>query len=163
MLHDEPQGTWQHALECKAHWAARLLDGSKTIEIRAYALPDDLLGTPIALVATEGPEGQATLGEMVLAGQPDGQVVRLCAMVGGDYVHGTQVGEVVFHANKEYKTAEDFWSDEAQHGVQRGSAYGWNPANTTYGWCVSQRLPCCAPLPVPAMTRLHRSLYAKKQ
>lgn len=67
---------WRYALECKAHWAARLLDGSKTIEVRSYRLPHDLLGVPIALVATEGPEGTATLGDTVVVAQPNGHVVR---------------------------------------------------------------------------------------
>ncbi len=54
-----------HALECKAHWATKLLDGSKTIEVRSYALPGYLLNQPICLIATEGVEGQATLGDVV--------------------------------------------------------------------------------------------------
>lgn len=136
-----------YALECKAVWAARLLNGSKTIEVRSWPLPIDLTNTPIALVATEGPEGQATLGDDVVAGQADGHVV----------------GEVVFAAVKRYESAEAFWGDEAQHGVPRGSVYGWADTTTVlYGWCVGRSVPYAAPMPLPAMKRVQRSLYCKK-
>lgn len=151
-------GTPRHALECKAHWAARLLDGSKTVEVRGYALPEELLGVPIALVATEGPEGRATLGDVVVAGKRDGHVV--CA-----YMRDTsatrlcKVGHVVFAAIKRYESAESFASDQARHGVAPGSVYGWQPGTTElFGWCVGSRTPC-APTPLPAMRRMVRSLY----
>lgn len=73
-----------HALECKAHWAAKLLNGSKTIEVRSYELPGALMHQPILLVATTGPEGQAMLGDVVdaAAAPQDAHIVCCCGGVG---------------------------------------------------------------------------------
>lgn len=65
-----------HALEVKAKWAALLTSGAKTVELRAYQLPEDLLNKPLLLLATpDGQEGVSGLADDVPAGCSSAQVV----------------------------------------------------------------------------------------
>lgn len=61
--------TGRFALEMQAPWAKRLLDGSKIVETRAYALPAGLVGRSIELIESQpGQDGISALGDTVEAG-----------------------------------------------------------------------------------------------
>eukprot|EP00887_Chlorella_sp_A99_P002656 scaffold6.g2656.t1 len=103
-----------------AWWAAKLLSGEKTVEVRQRPLPDHLLGAPILLAATTGPDGQAALGDSVAAGQPGGELV----------------GWVTFSSLKDYGSAAQFNADVARHCVTADSPYAWREGVTQrlFGW-----------------------------
>ena len=57
------QGDIRYGLDVVAPWSDRLTLGLKLIETREYALPDTLLGVPMAMISTgrKTPDGQAGL------------------------------------------------------------------------------------------------------
>ncbi|CAL8464835.1 g4370 [Coccomyxa elongata] len=135
----------QLGLECKAFWCEKLLRGEKDIELRQYPLPPEFLDRTIWLLASRGEDGVSSLGDTVEAGSPFASVV----------------GWVRFSCNKEYHCSEDWEADQDHHRVPKGSPYGWQQGETTmiYGWVVqeAERLP--SPLPMPAASRIERSLF----
>lgn len=99
------------------------------------------------LLATGGEEGVPTFGDAVPAAASGGELV----------------GWVLFDvdATVQWDSADAFAADAAQHCAPPDSPYAF-PASgdaTVYGWRVvaSHRLP--EPLPLPAMQRVHRSVY----
>lgn len=53
---------YTYALEVQAPWSRRLLDGTKTIETRAYSLPTAVLHASVLLVESPGGGGLAAHG-----------------------------------------------------------------------------------------------------
>ncbi len=136
----------EYALEVQVPWSRRLLDGSKTIETRAYPLPAAVLGRPVLLI--ESPEG------------------------GGLAVHGLgagrAVGTVVFGSSRRYSTQEEWAADAPRHGVDSAAppdAFGWQEGEgrEKWGWGVASvdAWPAerCRAFPLREEQRLHRSVF----
>jgi hypothetical protein len=113
-------------------FAAMLVTGAKTIELRRYALPDDFVGRPILLLATpDGSEGVSTLPQDLVPANHPGVSVA---------------GTVVFSRQIKYTSLEAFAADEHAHRVPPGPPYGWVPAVTQalWGWVVERAEPVAA-------------------
>eukprot|EP00912_Choanoflagellata_sp_UC4_P002268 UC4_evm3s1434 len=105
-------------LEVQQPWAEKLLNGERTIETRAYDLPDGLLNHPIKIIET----------------QP-----------GGMDMHGSSkarvVGEVVFKKVRRYADRDDFIKDQGFHCVEaENEIIGWDAREDSdkprFGWVV---------------------------
>lgn len=112
--------------------------------MRQYELPAEASGSPLWLLATIGPEGQASLGEDVVPGQAD-----VCVP-----------GWVRFSGSTRYTSREQFEADAERHRVPADSPYSWQPGTVElFGWEVAAKQALPAPLPVPRLRRLVRSVY----
>jgi len=135
------------ALECKRQWAERILNGEKSLECRRYPPPEELAGHKVWLLAAGGEEGVPGFGDSIPASAPGGELV----------------GWVLFDGAVEWRTAEAFNADAAQHCVPPNSPYafpaGGGDTGPVYGWRVAASCRLPQPLPVPAMQRLVRSVY----
>mmetsp|Transcript_25464 Transcript_25464/g.55362 ORF Transcript_25464/g.55362 Transcript_25464/m.55362 type:complete len:153 (+) Transcript_25464:90-548(+) len=134
-----------YGLEIKEKWVHLLRSGAKTVELRAYPLPDHLLGVDIAII--EGPNGQ----DMVSA-LPD--------RLGKGHTHSSIVAVVRFDEVRTYSSAEECYADASYHCVGPDSAYGWKEGHVAlYGWHIAS----CSWLPVapenPAMQRTLSSIF----
>jgi len=110
-------------LEMQEPWASLLLDGSKSIETRAYNLPSSLLGKRIEILQSgSGDAGISSLGNFV---RLDSGLVK-------------RVGWVVFDSVIKYSDKVSFKEHESKHLVEHTSAFGWKDDVTTliYGWVV---------------------------
>jgi len=132
-------------LEVQAPWAALLLWGYKTVETRLYPLPPELLGRELFLVeSAEGQAGVSGVGDSVAAGAAGLRIV----------------GSVVFSESIAYPSRAAWEADEYRHRVPKTSPYGWKDGRTVHGWVVESVRPLAEPVPVPAMQRVVRSLFA---
>ena len=113
------------ALEMQEPWAGRLLSGKKTIEVRAYALPADLIGRRIYILqSAQGSTATSALGNQV--NLHEDHQVKL-------------VGWCIFSEVKEYTTEPAFNADSAEHLVSRGGIFCWKEdTERLYGWQVEQ-------------------------
>jgi mRNA N6-methyladenine demethylase len=138
--------TLQFGLEMQDPWAGLLLDGSKTIETRAYNLPPGLIGKRIAILQSScGQAGISCLGDAI---RLDSEVKKL--------------GWVVFERVIEYKDEKSFEDDESKHLVDRNSGYGWKEGTTNviFGWVVAEQGNYQADhAPVKRAERRMRSLF----
>mmetsp|Transcript_19626 Transcript_19626/g.33923 ORF Transcript_19626/g.33923 Transcript_19626/m.33923 type:complete len:126 (+) Transcript_19626:24-401(+) len=107
--------TCKWALEVRAEWVGKLKSGEKRIEVRAYPLPQLLIGVPIAIVVPAD-MGCGHIQQSPCSGLPD--VVP--AGLSGAHVAGC----VVFERVKLYKSEDEFVQDQP-HCVPIGSPYGW--------------------------------------
>jgi hypothetical protein len=127
-------------------WAGLLLDGSKTIETRAYNLPPGLIGKRISILQSScGQAGISCLGDAI---RLDSEVKKL--------------GWVVFERVIEYKDKKSFEDDESKHLVDRNSGYGWKEGTTNviFGWVVAEQGNYQADhAPVKRAERRMRSLF----
>jgi len=113
------------------------------VETREYALPEALVGKPIALIGTMGQAGVSALPDTVAAG-------------------GAQLlGELTFGECFRYTSVEQWRADEKRHAVTEGSEYDWAPAGGTekWGWVVKSVRRFDSPAAAPALTRQSRSLF----
>lgn len=113
------------ALEMQAPWAAALVDGKKTIEIRAYRLPPALIGKRIwILQSPEGKAGVSSSGNVLTLPDEQFQIIGWCT----------------FSAIKTYTSKMAFEADEKYHLVDTESGYAWKEKVTKeiYGWEVSE-------------------------
>jgi hypothetical protein len=110
-------------LELQSPWADALLDGTKTIETRAYDLPPGLIGKRIAILETpQGKPGKSAMENQLEFATSNATVVGWC-----------RFSRVVHYTNR-----DDFVRDEQAHLVTADSGYGWNQGTTKhiYGWVV---------------------------
>jgi FTO catalytic domain/FTO C-terminal domain len=115
-------------LELQSPWAERLLEGKKTIETRAYALPDKLVGRRIEILrSASGEAGVSTLGNSItIHGVSAGSGVQL-------------LGWCTFTRMIEYRDRTGFQADEKKHLVARDSGYSWKEeTKVIYGWEVGE-------------------------
>jgi hypothetical protein len=112
------------ALEIQSPWAEALMNGTKTIETRAYDLPPALLGQKIWIL--QSPVGTD-------------QVSSLSNDIRLDSSHAKMIGWCIFDQVKHYTTKERFESDASAHLVPPNSGYAWNEDTTKviYGWIVT--------------------------
>jgi hypothetical protein len=122
------------------------LPGAKSIEVRRYPLPPQLLnGQKCWLIAAEGRDGVATFGADIEAGDARGRLL----------------GWVIFGDIVTYTTAEQFAADEGSHHVPENSIYGFSASGgqPLFGWRVAASHQCPQSLALPQMRRLLRSIY----
>ena len=132
-------------LELQEPWAGLLVDGKKTIETRAYALPEALLGKKVQILQSrKGCVGKSGLGNEV---DIDGTSVAI-------------IGWCKFSKVIKYTDQPAFEGDEQKHLVARSSGYGWKKNLTTviYGWLVSD-FERVSTFPLRKATRRYRSLF----
>lgn len=143
-----PWKTGRFALEMQAPWAKCLLNGKKTIETRAYALPEGLLNRPIEVMESEpGEDGVSSLGDTVDALYPGLSVL----------------GRVVFKSSEAYQSRGAWEGDESRHLVSPTSSsagYGWKGPGCIHAWTVGE-VAGVYPKPrrVRPMKRALRSLF----
>ncbi|KAI8470714.1 MAG: hypothetical protein J3K34DRAFT_251143 [Monoraphidium minutum] len=136
-----------------ARYAAMLLRGEKTIELRRYAMPDSYIGRAVLLLATpDGDEGRSTLPDVITdAAQQPGLTVA---------------GAVVFGGQVVYESHAQFAADERLHRVPpEGTPYGWTPGVTQvlYGWQV-ERVEAAVPKhPQGPMRRVLSSWFEEEE
>ena len=113
-------------LEMQEPWAGLLLNGSKSIETRAYALPNALIGKKIDILQSKrGKDGISSLSDVMEGKEIDEAVQR--------------VGWCIFDKVVVYRYKAKFEADEKKHLVKPDSDYGWNDETTVvYGWVVSK-------------------------
>lgn len=128
--HSQPRnwpgwGQYSFCLELQAPWAGAVLDGSKSIETRAYDLPPGLLGKRIVIIESPtGSVGVSNMGNVIDFKSSKAKVIGWCT----------------FCSVKKYSNRKDFEADERAHLVSADSGYGWkdNTTNTIYGWVVGE-------------------------
>lgn len=104
----------------------------------------ELEGQRVWLIASEGQEGVATFGDAIDAGAAGGCLV----------------GWVLLDGAVQYRSAETFAADQQLHCVPPDSPYAYTAAGSpVFGWRVVASACLPTPLPLPAMRRLHRSVY----
>lgn len=113
------------ALEMQSPWSEALLSGRKTIETRAYNIPQGLLGRKIYILQSPpGMDGVSLL--------PDNFLIQesCCQLAGWCEISHTKI----------YTSKQAFEDDTAAHLVSPGSGYAWNDGVTeiVYGWVVSR-------------------------
>lgn len=119
------------ALELQEPWAGAVVDGTKTIETRAYELPPPLLGKKIWIL--QSPSGQAGVSAMenvIDLTKDAAQIIGWC-----------RFSKVIKYASR-----DQFEIDRERHLVAPTSGYGWIKGKTkvVYGWIVaeSRRTTC---------------------
>jgi hypothetical protein len=136
------------ALEVQAPFSREILNGRKTIETRAYALPEYLLQQPILLLETvTGSVGVSSLAD----------VMQLPA-------EGIQVlGFVVFSESFEYISSDDWESDRDAHLVPLESGYNFKPGSDEgrrWGWKIERIIPINETIEIAFdIKRSYRSLF----
>ena len=111
-----------YALEVQAPFSRYILEGKKSIETRAYALPPALLHKPIYLLESQqGQDGVSSVGDFIPAQVPtrDTPSVRI-------------FGTVVFTACTQYTSQVQFDADREKHLVPMGSAYDYTVETNTH-------------------------------
>ncbi|CAM9521839.1 unnamed protein product, partial [Discosporangium mesarthrocarpum] len=145
------------ALEVQAPWAARLVQGKKIVETRAYPLPTPLLGHRLEILESKpGRDGVSTLPDCIVGGARDGagQGLRV-------------VGHVTVQACRAYASRGEWEADAKRHLVpidsppmQTGAegqvkgkrGYGWGGPGSVYQWEVGLAVEYEVARPVPPMT-----------
>jgi hypothetical protein len=131
-------GRVRHCIDVQAPWAAYLLDGSKTIETRGYALPLRFVGVELGVLVTAAGGGPTPFG-------------------------GVLAGTITFGPAKQY-TRGSWAADSARHLVPSNAApeqFGWSTDAPKFGWPVvsirAARYTCVCP--PRALQRDFRSLF----
>lgn len=144
------------ALELAHPWATAVLQRRKTVETREYALPDELVGTEIALVESYCPADALNRAR---------EAAGVEGFTEGEHSSGVTaavvVGIAIFGPSKRY-TSEEEWAAEAdKHLVPRGDArFGWSDDREKWGWPVRYVRALPRPQPPPGgMTREFRSIF----
>lgn len=126
--------TASFGLEMQQPWSRYLLEGRKTIEVRNYPLPPELIGTKIYIIESkQGMDGVSALGDRIeFHHESDG-------MNNGGPIINIR-GWCKFGSIKMYESKVDFEADEGQHLVSPTSGYAWKEGKTSmlYGWVVQE-------------------------
>ena len=116
-------------LEMQHPYSEFVLTGKKSIESRAYPLPEALLDTQIEILQSEkGQDGvssvpnRATLSKSSQSSQSSQSPLK-------------RIGWVTFAKCHQY-TKEEFEADVEKHLVDPNSGYGWNEKRPMFGWVV---------------------------
>ena len=135
-------------LEVQAPFAELLVSGTKTIDVRTYALSECMLHRPMYIVETTG----GVPGRSVLANTVGKLPVGASARA---------IGWVVFSAGDAYASAKAFEQDQSKHLVDRDSVYAFGkgaPGTEFFAWRVARCGRGQGEL--RAHRSLHRSVYA---
>lgn len=113
-----------YALEVQAPFSAYILEGKKSIETRAYALPPALLNKPIYLLESEqGRDGVSSVGDFIPAQVHTGATWEVKVRV---------IGTVVFSSCTQYTSQAQFDADREKHLVPLGSVYDYSVGTNTH-------------------------------
>ena len=116
-------------LELQHPWAGAVVDGTKSIETRSYALPPSLIGKKIMVIeSSSGQAGVSSLGNAITFSRSK--------QSGANKI----IGWCIFSSVKLYKTEQEFRSEQSMHLVTPDSGYGWKDDATKkiYGWVVAE-------------------------
>jgi len=115
-------------LEMQQPYAGLLLDGSKTIETRAYDLPRALIGKKIFILQSKkGSDGVSSIGNIMT--KDDMESIGLSI-----------VGWCIFDKVVVYRYRSKFEKDQMKHLVPCDSSYGWKEdTKCIYGWVVKKK------------------------
>lgn len=109
-------------LEMQHPFSGLVVSGKKTIETRAYPLPDALLNVKIGIMqSAKGQDGVSALPSSFPLQKSTGL---------------TRIGWVTFNKCIEYKSRKEFESDAEKHLVDPNSGYGWNDERPMFGWVI---------------------------
>ncbi len=118
-----------YALEVQAPFSTYILEGRKTIETRAYALPPALLHQPIYLLESQqGQDGVSSVGDFIPAQERASDDTSTTAVTPKVRIIGT----VVFTSCTQYTTQAQFDADREKHLVPVGSAYDYSVKTNTH-------------------------------
>ena len=161
-------------LEVRAPWAAALLDGSKPVETRTYALPPALVGARLLVLESAAGDGAASATPDYVDCELGGLVVAAADAVASGALH--VAGEVVFDASFEYASEAEWAADEARHRVGASDAsFSWAAVRARgggeariHGWRVglraawddARRAAFARSRRPRALLRVERSLFA---
>lgn len=134
IAHSIPTSMTFKGLNVKEHFAVKLMDGSKSVEIRKYPLGSRGTSAQMFIVATKG-QGKKhdpnNIGAEVL-------------------------GVAIFDPTMvEYMDAASFRNDYYRHGVLEGNEFGFK-GSKLYGWVVKRAIPFTQR--IPARTLPKRSM-----
>ena len=97
-------------LNIQVPWSRLLINDTKTVETRSYALPKKYEGVELALIETPGKRG------------------KFKARI---------IGTITFSHSFLYVFKQDWVDDYDNHKVEDGDElYGWNGKKPKYGWAV---------------------------
>lgn len=99
-----------------------ILDGSKTVETRTYAIPPSYVGQTMAIIETPGAKG------------------HFAARI---------VGIIVFGESFKYESKAAFYKDVARHKVTPDSPWRWGD-KPKFGWPILKVSRFKTPKPAPA-------------
>lgn len=137
-----------YALEINSDWAALILSGAKTVELRSWELPEEAVGKRIGLLVPASP------------GAPGAPALADHARLGPD-TPAALAGWAVFGPPFTYSVT-DALADEARHRVPAGSPFLSSSNAPLVGWPVVEagRFSPGRGLPLlPPGRRLVRSLW----
>lgn len=153
-------------LEVSSPWAQHLLNGTKKVDTRTYALPGALIGRPLHVI--ESNPSQSTGSGPIKSGLSDDVAAGASGLA--------NIGTVTFSECFRYKGRKEWEADRSRHMVPFDSPFGWKALKKRadaaakqasssqnevelYGWVVSSTSKHAAKA-VPKMKRLHRSLFS---
>ena len=115
-------------LEMQTPWARMILDGYKTIEIRSYDLPKDLIQKKIFILESKTGErgsGISAIDDMSRLDDPENFKIDC-------------IGWCCFDCIIQYKCRSQFEADKQFHCVDQDSIFGWkdDQEKIMYGWKV---------------------------
>ena len=131
----------KYILEVQAPFSRLILIGKKSIETRAYNLPEELLGVKILLCESEpGLDGISGVGNIVIDSQKGLSII----------------GEIIISQSTEYKSQIEWDNDRDAHQVPKESSYEWAPTESgrRFGWRIQHVVVYDVAKSVPAMTRM---------
>ena len=117
-------------LEMQQPYSALVLCGQKSIESRAYPLPEALIDAKIEILQSEkGQDGVSSV--------PDRVTLHKSSEISSSTQSPLQrIGWVTFIKCIQYTSRERFEADQEKHLVDPNSGYGWNDERPMYGWVV---------------------------
>ena len=111
-------------LNVQEPWASLLINGTKSVETRSYAIPKKYEGVELAIIATPGRKGN---------------------------FKSKIIGTIIFSHCFKYTNIYDFENDYNRHLVLVDDKnYGWKNDKHKYGWVVSNFEQFDKPLDPPA-------------
>lgn len=120
IAHSVPTVMTFKGLNVKEHYARKLMEGSKTIEVRKYALGTRGTSTVMFIVATKQEDPQKTGAQVI--------------------------GLTIFESFKEYTDEVAFRNDFHRHLVPEGDDFGFRPGCPLFGWIVKRSIPFTVPI-----------------
>ena len=141
---------FQIALEVQLPFSELILSRLKTIETRAYPLPEKLLGTKIMLLESQAVSSSSlssSLGDVILGSDESVKIV----------------GYIIVDNIVEYNTYEQWDTDRARTCVDRSSKFEYkgDPDERRWGWNIQEakRFDDGHPLPTAGFQRIYRSFF----
>ncbi len=117
-------------LEMQQPYSEFVLTGQKSIESRAYPLPEALIDVKIEILQSEkGKDGVSAVPDKVILHKSSDDKSSFQSPL-------QRIGWVTFAKCIQYTSREKFEADRDKHLVDPNSGYGWNDERSMYGWVV---------------------------